>query len=64
MAYLFMKEGCLFVCLFVKFSFLKTSMPFATLLILGGKPSMRRGGPEQVGFLMFQPTVEKLLNIE
>jgi hypothetical protein len=57
-------EGRLFVCFVCQIEFSQNLNAFCHTLDTGGKPSMRRGGTEQVGFLMFQPTVKKLLNIE
>ncbi len=55
-------ESSLFICFVCHVEISQTTMPLAMLLV--PLESTQRVGVHWVGFVMFQPTLEKLLNIE
>jgi hypothetical protein len=57
-----MKEGSLFFCFDFHYEISQTTMPLAALLVQLESPQWV--WVHGVGFIMFQPKVEKLLNIE
>jgi len=60
--YLSMKEGCPFVLFIYHVRISQTTMYFATLLI--SLENLQWIGVQQLGFKIFWPMVEELLNIE